>query len=458
MFDNYDELYDNVYDLLSCRNYIELKKLIEDLKPVDLAAVFNRLPEHYIPMIFRLLPKDLAADTFIELDSDLQKHLIEAFSDRELKNIVDELFIDDAVDLIEEMPANVVKRILAQADIASRNQINELLQYPADSAGAIMTTEYVQLKKTMTVEDAFRAIRKGGINKETVYTCYVTDQSRRLIGIVSVRNLLFNDYSALIGDIMETNIISVNTLTDQEKVARKFAKYDFTAMPVVDQEGRLVGIITIDDAIDVLQEETTEDIEKMAALLPSDKPYLKTGVLRIWANRIPWLLVLMISATFTGMIIENNAKVLNIAVIGIILTACIPMLMDTGGNAGSQASATIIRSIALGEITFKDTLKVIWKELRVSVLLGITLAVACFAKLMIVNRLYMIENGFAVSGVVCLSLAITVILAKFIGCIFPLIAVKVKLDPAVVASPFITTIVDALSLIIYCRIAVGLLG
>ena len=441
-----------VEDLFENKYFIDLKPLLTEMEPSDLAEFFKEIPETQLPFVFRLLPRDVAADTFVALDSDLQEILIKAFSDKELQVMMDELFIDDAVDIIEDMPVNVVIRMLGQADKETRDIINEILKYPKDSAGSIMTVEYVSLKKDYTVADAFDKIRRTGVDSETVYTCYVTDERRELLGVVSARALMLSSLDTKISSIMETNIVSVETDTDKEEVAQKFDKYDFLAMPVVDKENRLVGIVTIDDAMDILQEETTEDISKMAAMTPNDKPYLKTSVWRIWLNRVPWLLLLMISATFTGIIIEQNEATLAFS---ITLTASIPMLMDTGGNAGSQASVTIIRGLALHEVEFKDILKVLWKEVRVSFLLGLTLSVACFAKLMLINQLY---DQLDIAFVICLAMFITVVLAKVIGCTLPLLAKKCKLDPAVVASPFITTIVDALALIIYCNIALALLS
>ena len=441
-----------VEDLFENKYFIDLKPLLAEMEPSDLAEFFKEIPETQLPFVFRLLPRDVAADTFVALDSDLQEILIKAFSDKELQVMMDELFIDDAVDIIEDMPVNVVIRMLGQADKETRDIINEILKYPKDSAGSIMTVEYVSLKKDYTVADAFDKIRRTGVDSETVYTCYVTDERRELLGVVSARALMRSSLDTKSSSIMETNIVSVETDTDKEEVAQKFDKYDFLAMPVVDKENRLVGIVTIDDAMDILQEETTEDISKMAAMTPNDKPYLKTSVWRIWLNRVPWLLLLMISATFTGIIIEQNEATLAFS---ITLTASIPMLMDTGGNAGSQASVTIIRGLALHEVEFKDILKVLWKEVRVSVLLGLTLSVACFAKLMLINQLY---DQLDIAFVICFAMFITVVLAKVIGCTLPLLAKKCKLDPAVVASPFITTIVDALSLIIYCNIALALLS
>lgn len=449
---------EEILRLIEARNFTVLKPLLRELNPTDLGAVFDEVPKADVALIFRLLPKELAAETFVELDGDSKEALIKLLNDRELKAVMDELFLDDTVDLIEEMPANVVHRIIAQSDAETRSFINEILKYPKDTAGSMMTIEFVSLNQNTTVGEAFERIRKTGVDKETIYTMYVTDEKRKLIGIVSAKQLLLAPTTAKIGDIMEDNVICVDTLTDKEDVSRMIAKYGFLAMPVVDSEQRLVGIVTVDDAMQVLQEENTEDIAKMSAVTPSDKPYLKTGVLQIFLNRLPWLLILMISATFSGLIISANEQTLNMPVFGIILTACIPMLTGTGGNAGSQASAMVIRGIALGEIEFKDTWKVVWKEIRVSVLLGIVLAVACFGKLMIVDSLWQIENGFIVSLVICISMLITVIIAKLIGAILPLLAKKLHLDPAVVASPFITTIVDVLCLTIYCWVAIVLLG
>ncbi|MCI5790694.1 MAG: magnesium transporter [Clostridiales bacterium] len=439
--------------LLEQKNIKELRPILAAMNPADIALFLSEVDEENLPLVFRLLPKDLAAETFVEMDSDLQELLISSFSDKELKIIIDELFLDDTVDIIEEMPANVVRRILNQSDPDTRKAINEILQYPEDSAGSLMTIEYVWLKKDMTVADAFARIRKTGVDKETIYTCYVTDENRFLIGLVTVKTLLLNDYETKIGDIMETNIIYIDTHTDKEEVANMFNKYDFLAMPVVDKERRLVGIITVDDAMDVMTDEATEDIAKIAAVSPTEKPYLKTSIWRLWLSRAPWLLVLMLSATFTGLIIKHYGTV----AADVLLTACMPMLTGTGGNAGSQASATIIRGIALGEIAPSDIFRVIWKEVRVSVLLGLTLSVACFAKLMAVDQLYKMPNGFVYCAIICITLVITVMIAKVVGCILPMLAKKLRLDPAVVASPFISTIVDALSLLVYYNIAIALL-
>ena len=438
-------LQSSIERLLENKRYATLRDIFITLQPVDIAAMFDAMPEESLPLLFRLLPKELAADTFVEMDDDAQEMLIHGFSDTELKEVVDELYVDDAVDLIEEMPANVVMRILRQADPEVRKKINEVLNYPEDSAGSIMTTEFVSLRPSMTVSDSIKRIRRTGVDKETIYTCYVIDDNRKLIGMISIKTLLLSDEDEVVSDIMESNVISVNTLDDQEQVAKKLNKYGFLAIPVVDGEKRLVGIVTVDDAIDVIQEETTEDMEMMAAITPTDKPYMKTGVFETYAKRIPWLLILMISATFTGWIISSYEQALAVQV---ALTAFIPMLMDTGGNSGSQASVTIIRGLSLDEIKFRDMPRVIFKECRVALLCGVTLAVANFAKLMLIDRV-----GFYVSLVVCLTLVCTVLVAKVIGCTLPMIAKKIGFDPAVMASPFITTAVDAISLLMYFQIA-----
>ena len=379
------------------------------------------------------------------MDSDLQERLLQNFTDTELRGVIAELFVDDMVNIIEEMPANVVKRILASADAETRAAVNEILHYPPDSAGSIMTTEYVRLSEEMTVEDAFARIRREGVDKETIYTCYVTAADRRLIGLVTVKTLLLSDKATTVGEIMERNVISVRTDTDRELVAQELSKYDFLAMPVTDGENRLVGIVTFDDAIDVMQEEATEDIEKMAAITPTDKPYLKTGVVESFIKRIPWLCLLMISATFTGAIITYFEDALAKAV---ILTAFIPMLMDTGGNAGSQSSVTIIRGLSLGEISMRDILRILWKEMRVALLCGVALGIVGFGKLMLLDQV-----GLRVALVVCFTLVVTVLTANLVGATLPMLAKRLGFDPAVMASPFITTIVDALSLLFFFNIA-----
>ena len=457
-----DELIKKILETLRSKQYAKLRELIGELEPADLAEIMETLlddgdvTEAELTILYRLLPKDLAADVFIEVNPDMQEALITGLTDKELRAVFDEMFLDDTVDVIEEMPANVVKRILTNVDSETRRNINQILNYPEDSAGSIMTIEYVDLSPEMTVKEAFDHIRKTGIDKETVYTCYVTDK-KKLVGFVSVRDLLMNPYEAKIGDIMDDNVISVMTTDDKEEVANILSKYDMIAVPVVDKEGRLVGIVTVDDAIDVLTEEATEDIEKMAAITPSEHPYLRSTAWEIWKQRIPWLLLLMVSATFTGMIITKFESALAAQV---ALTAFIPMLMDTGGNSGSQASVTIIRGLSLGDIEFSDILKVVWKEFRVSILCGISLSIVAFGKIMLVDHLLMHNSEITplVAFVICAALAFTVIVAKLVGCTLPLFAKKIGFDPAVMASPFITTIVDALSLMIYMNLATLLLG
>ena len=438
------ELVTIITELLEQKKYASLRDILTEMHPADVATMFDELEKRQISLLFRLLPKELAAETFVELDPDNQEALIKAFSDNELKEVLDEMYLDDAVDLVEEMPANVVRRILQNTDEETRKMINEVLKYPKDSAGSMMTIEYVQLKESMTVSDSFQTIRRTGIDKETIYSCYVTDQNRRLKGIVTAKGLLLSDSDMLIGDIMDEDVISVFTTDDKEEVVQKFQLYNLIAMPVVDKENRLVGIITVDDAIDVIEQEATEDIETMAAITPTDKPYLKTGVFETWWKRIPWLLLLMVSATFTSVIINSYDAAL--ATLG--LAAFMPMIMGTGGNAGSQSSVTIIRGLSIGEIEMGDIIRIIWKELRVSLLCGITMAIATFGKIMLIE-----QPGFMTSVVVSLTLVATIVTAKLVGCVLPILAKRVGFDPAVMASPFITTIVDALSLVIYFRIA-----
>ncbi len=448
---------ETIIKLLETKKYSTIRDIMIAMNAADIAALFEDVEEEKLPLLFRLLPKELAAETFVEMDSDLQEMLIKSFSDSELKEVFDELYVDDAADIVEEMPANVVKRILQQSDPETRRMINEILKYPEDSAGSIMTTEYVSLRPEMTAEEAIKRIRRTGIDKETIYTCYVTEEDRRLIGYVSIRTLLISDDEERVKDIMDDNVISVTTTDDQEDVSILFGKYNFVALPVVDKEGRLVGIVTVDDAIDVMQEEVTEDIEKMAAIIPSEKPYLKMSVPDIWKVRMPWLLLLMISATFTGMIITGFENALQAQV---VLTAFIPMLMDTGGNSGSQASVSVIRSLALREVEFSDYFTVLWKEIRVSAFCGGTLAVVNFVKILLVDRMLLGNSDVTVSvaAVICVTLFLTVVCAKIVGCSLPMLAAKLKFDPAVMASPFITTIVDAISLLIYFQIARALLS
>lgn len=450
---------DYILDLIENRKFSLLKEELSSLQPPDIALIFEELPEKDVIVLFRLLPKELASEVFVEMESDKQQLLIEAFSDKELREVVDELFMDDTVDIIDEMPANVAKKILKATDAQTRKMINQLLAYPDDSAGSIMTTEYIDLKKDMTVDQAFDRIRTIGFDAEEIYSCYVTDRGRHLLGIVSVKDLLLNKKDCKIEDIMDSNVISAHTLDDKEDVANMFEHYDVLALPVVDKENRLVGIVTVDDAIDVLQEEATEDIEKMAAILPSEHTYFRTGIFETFKARIPWLLLLMISATFTGSIIANFEGKLSKF---IALIAFIPMLMDTSGNSGSQSSVTVIRSISTGDIEFGDIFKVLWKEFRVSILCGAVLASVNAIKLYFLDNLifHRFDTGKELTEiiVVCGTLMLTVMVAKIIGSMLPIIAKKIGFDPAVMASPLITTIVDAVSLLIYFSLATVIIG
>ena len=440
---------DIVRELLETKQYTRLRQKMAEMNAADIAAIMEEFDEEDMLKIFRILPKSLAADVFSYMEVDSQQFIITSLSEKDAANIINHLMADDAADLLEEMPANVVKKLLANANPDTRRDINDLLRYPEDSAGSIMTVEYVDLKENMTVEDAIARIRKIGMDSETINICYVLDAKRKLVGTVALRYLLISPGDAVISDIMHENVIYINTLMDQEEVARQFQKYDFTAMPVVDNEERLVGIITVDDIVDILQEEATEDMEKMAAIVPSDKPYMKTSVIETWKKRMPWLLLLMISATFTGSILTTFEDAL--MAYGVLI-AYIPMLMDTGGNAGGQASVTIIRGLSLNEIEFGDALKVVWKEMRVAILCGGTLAAANFVKLLLLDRV-----GIMVALVVCLTLIASVMIAKVVGCMLPMLARKIGFDPAVMASPFITTIVDVLSLLVYFQIAMRVL-
>lgn len=437
-------------ELLETKQYTKLRQFLAELNDADIAALMEELDEESLLKVYRILPKDLAADVFSYLEVDSQQMIINSLSDKEAANVIDNLMADDAVDFLEEMPANVVDKILANAKPDTRQAINHLLRYPEDSAGSIMTVEYVSLKENLTVNQAIEHIRKVGLDSETINICYVLDAQRRLVGTVALRYLLLSDGDEIIGDLMHENVISINTLMDQEQVAAQFKKYDFTAMPVVDNENRLVGIITVDDIVDIMEEETTEDMEKMAAIVPSDKPYMRTTVWETYKKRIPWLLLLMISATFTGAIISSFEEALSVCA---ALIAFIPMLMDTGGNAGGQASVTVIRGLSLGEIEYRDVPGVLWKEIRVAVLCGVSLAAANFVKLMLFDRV-----GLMVSITVCLTLIASVLMAMLVGCLLPIGAKKLGFDPAVMASPFITTIVDALSLLVYFRFAAMVMG
>ena len=444
--------------MLEDKKYATLRDILATMNPSDVAGLFQDLEEKQIPVMFRLLPKELAAETFVEMEPDDQELLIRGFSDNELKEVLDELYVDDAADLVEEMPANVVKRILKAVDPEMRSSINQILRYPEYSAGSIMTTEYVSLRPHMTVEESILRIRRQGVDKETIYTCYVLDKDRTLIGLVTVKDLLLaSDDEMEIQDLMETNLIFVNTQTDQEEVARMFSKYNFLALPVVDTEGRMVGICTFDDAMDVMEEEATEDMELMSGMTPSEKPYLKSSPFELFKNRIPWLMLMMVSATFTGLIMTafEDALAAQIA-----LSAFIPMLMGTGGNSGSQSSVTVIRGLSLGEVEFSDVGEVLWKEIRTALMCGVALAVVCFVKIWLVDKLLFGNENITlmVDLVVCLALAVTVVVAKLVGCLLPIGAKAVHLDPAVMASPFISTIVDALSLLVYFLFAKMLLG
>lgn len=436
--------------LLDAKQYTNLRQFLADLNEADIAFLMEELEAEGMLKVFRILPKDLAADVFSYLETDSQEFIINSLTDREAGSIIDNLMADDAVDFLEEMPANVVERLLANANPDTRRAVNQLLRYPEDSAGSIMTVEYVSLKGNLTVNQAIERIRAIGLDSETSNICYVLDAGRELVGTVALRYLLLSQGNEIIADIMHENVIAVNTLMDQEQVAAQFKKYDFMAMPVVDNETRMVGIITVDDIVDIMEEETTEDMEKMAAIVPSDKPYMRTTVGETFKKRIPWLLLLMVSATFTGAIIASFEDALSVYA---VLVAFIPMLMDTGGNAGGQVSVTVIRGLSLGEITYRDVPRVVWKEIRVALLCGGTLAAANFVKLMLLDRV-----GMLVAFTVCLTLVAAVLMAMLVGCLLPIGAKKIGFDPAVMASPFITTIVDALSLLVYFRFAAMLLG
>ena len=437
---------EEILKLIEEKQYSAVRTELSEWNEADIAQILEEIEDtEQRVRVFRILPKSIAADVFAYLPIEVEQEIITLITDREATNIINNLMADDAADLMEEMPAGVVKKLLANVSSEQRRDINHLLRYPDDSAGSIMTVEFVDLKASLTVAQAIERIRRTGVDKETINIAYVLDKERHLIGTVALRYLLLHNEDEIIGDFMNDNIISVNTLTDQEEVARLMSKYDFTTMPVVDNEERLVGIVTVDDIIDIMTEEATEDIEKMAAIVPSDKSYMRTGVFETWKKRIPWLLLLMVSATFTGGIIRNFEEALAACT---VLNMFIPMLMDTGGNAGGQASVTIIRGLSLEEIEFSDIFKVMWKEVRVAFCCGITLAACNFVKLLLFDKV-----GVDVAIVVCLTLIVAVTIAKFIGCVLPMLAKKAGFDPAVMASPFITTIVDALSLIAYFAIA-----
>lgn len=449
---------EEILELIKEKSYSKVKKMLADMLIPDVAELLENIQEDTDLIItFRLLPKSLGAEVFSYISPELQETLVKSLSDKEIAYIIEDMYTDDAVDLIDELPANVVEKVLKNSTKETRQLINKLLMYKDNTAGSIMTTEFVDFKSGMTVEKALNRIRRIGKDVETINLLYITTKERVLQGVLSIRELLLADQEATVDDLMETNIISVDTSTDQEEISLIFQKYDFLSLPVVDKENRLVGIVTIDDVVDIINEEASDDIAIMNAVAPNDKPYLKTSIWKLWLNRMPWLMLLMISATFTGIIITRNEAILSASAFGIILTSCIPMLMGTGGNAGGQASATIIRGISLNEISFKDSLIVIWKEIRVAVLLGLSLAVVCFFKLLYIDGLYKMDDGYLVAGVVCLAMFVIVLIAKVVGAFLPLIAKKCKLDPAVMASPFITTILDIISLLILCGLTSALL-
>lgn len=445
-----------IIDNIEHKNFASLKPLLTEMRPFDIAELINDVDEDKVLIIFRLLPKYLANETFVEMDSDTQEIVIKAFTDKELSGIINDLFYDDTVDLIEEMPSNVVRKILRVANKETRDSINKLMGFPKDSAGSIMTPECITLRPWMTAEEALTKIRKQAFDKETIYTCYVTDDEKKLLGIVTAKDLILHEPTDKIESFMHENIVSAHTHTDKEEVSNMLSKYDLLAIPIVDSENRINGIVTIDDAIDVIQEENTEDISKITGMTPTTKPYLQTSIFAIFKNRLPWLLILLISATFTGLIINIYEGTLN--ALSPLLFACVPMLMGTGGNSGSQASVTIIQALAMEEVSFKDTFKVLWKEFRVSLLVATALAIACFGKLLLIdNLIFGFDYNVKISLVVSIALFLTICIAKLIGCFLPLLAKKLHLDPTVVANPFITTIVDILSLLIFCMVSVSLL-
>ena len=441
---------DEIKELLETRQYTSLRQRIAEMNEADVAVILEELETEDMLKVFRILPKDLAADVFSYMEVENQQMIITSMSEKDAASIIDNLMADDATSLLEEMPANIVKKLLANASSETRSNINHLLRYPEYSAGSIMTVEYVDLKENLTVEQAIARIRKVGVDSETINICYVLDAQRRLLGTVALRYLLLSEPDDIIGDIMHENVISLHTLMDQEEVADQFKKYDFTSMPVVDNENRLVGIITVDDVVDIMVEEATEDIEKMAAIVSSDKPYMKTGIFETFGKRIPWLLLLMVTSTFTEQVINIFTEALSACA---ALTMFIPMLMGTGGNAGGQVSVTVIRGLSLGEIEYRDVPRIMWKEMRVALMCGLTLSVASFLKLMFFNRV-----GLMVALVVSLTLILVLLLSKLIGCTLPILAKRIGFDPAVMASPLITTILDALSLIVYFQFATHMLG
>ena len=443
---------DELMELLDSRRMKELQVRLEDMNEFDVAEFLSEIGDNRMPMVFRLLSKETAADVFANFEAPEQEQIINSITDSELSAIIEELYVDDAVDMMEELPANVVKRVMRTATPETRNLINQYLNYPENSAGSIMTAEFVDLKKYMNVREAIARIRRIGEDKETIYICFVTSADRKLEGVVSVKDLLLSDDETVIEDIMDTNVVFAMTHDDQEEVSEKISDYDLMAIPVVDKEGRLVGIVTVDDIIDVLEQETTEDFEIMAAMTPSDKPYSRTGAFDMWKNRVPWLLFLMLSATFTTMILNSFEDALAVQA---VLIGFIPIIMGTGGNSGAQSSTAIVRSLSLGDTEPKDTLKVIWKEWRVALLCGLTLAVVNFTKMLLVDNLLLGNSdvNYMIALIVSLAIVFTVMFAKVVGSLLPMLAEKIGLDPAVVATPLITTISDAVSLLIYLEIA-----
>ena len=443
---------DTLMELLDSRRMKELKLMLEDMNEFDIAEFLTEIDDNRMPMVFRLLSKETAAEVFANFEAPEQEQIINSITDSELAAIVEELYLDDAVDMMEELPANVVKRVMRTATPETRNLINQYLNYPENSAGSIMTAEFVDLKKYMNVRESFARIRRIGEDKETIYICFVTSADRKLEGVVSVKDLLLADDDTVIEDIMDTNVIFAMTHDDQEEVSEKISDYDLMAIPVVDKEGRLVGIVTVDDVIDVMEQETTEDFEIMAAMTPSDKPYSRTGAFEMWRHRVPWLLFLMLSATFTTMILNSFEDALAVQA---VLIGFIPIIMGTGGNSGAQSSTAIIRSLSIGDMETGDVLSVIWKELRVALLCGLTLAAVNFAKMLLVDRLLLgnLDVNYMIALVVSLAIVFTVMFAKVVGSFLPMLAEKIGLDPAVVATPLITTISDAVSLLIYLEIA-----
>ena len=453
-------MYKEILELIKENKFKELKAKLLEMHVQDIADLLEQTESpRELLKVFKVLPKDIGAEVFSYVDSDVQEKLVVFLTDKELKYILEEMYIDDAVDFIEEMPANIVERALKTATKETRQQINQFLGYEDHTAGSIMTPEFIDLQEGKAVKSCLKRIKRLGKDVETINVLYVTNEARVLKGVLSIRDLLLCDEDIKVGEIMNENIIYAETTTDQEEVARLFKQYNFPALPIVDKEKRLVGIVTFDDVIEVIEEESTEDISKMAATTPSEKPYLKTSPFKLWWNRAPWLLLLMISATFTGLVISKNEALLSSGIYGILLTACIPMIMGTGGNAGGQSSATIIRGIALNEIEFKDLFKVMLKEFFVGVLLGLTVSVACFGKIMLIDGLLFKTQGVDAMSALIISLAmfITIVMAKLVGCALPILAKKCKLDPAVMASPFITTILDTLSLLVYCGLALAFL-